>query len=108
MYSILFFIATAAVIIAARKFVNKAGHSENKTVRNRWFWGILSMLSLAIGVLLIPGAVSFLKIPFIIFAIFSAMVFFEMTRIAIENAMAIHDANNQEKLARIREAKNAD
>ncbi|WP_285023737.1 hypothetical protein [Lactococcus garvieae] len=108
MYSILFFIASATVIIGAKKFVKKVGRLQNKTVRNRWIWGILSMISLAVGILLIPGTVSFLKLPFIVFAIFSAMVFFEMTRIAIENAMAIHDENNEEKMKRIREAKNAD
>lgn len=77
-----------------------------KYVKNRWLWGIASMLFLALGILVIPEKVAPIRIVLIVFAIFDAMVFFEMTRIAIEQAMAIHDATNEKKLVAIREAKN--
>ncbi|GAB2023889.1 hypothetical protein RyT2_29720 [Pseudolactococcus yaeyamensis] len=107
MYNILFFGAIVGLIIGARKVVNYMPRFENQTIQNRWIWGILSMLFLAIGILVIPDKLSVIRIPVIIFAIFDAMVFFEMTRLAIEKAMVIHDAKNQEKLIAIREAKNA-
>lgn len=107
MYTILFFVAAVGLIIGARKVVNQLPHFDNKTLQNRWIWGILSMVFLALGILVIPEKLSVIRIPLIIFAIFAAMVFFEMTRLAIEKAMAVHDAKNQEKMVAIREAKNA-
>lgn len=91
LYSILFFVTTVVVIIIARKFSIKVERSKNKYLRSRWFWGITSMLTLATGILLLPNFLAPLKIPFIIFAIFAAMVFFEMTRHAIERAMIIYN-----------------
>ncbi|KKF91485.1 MULTISPECIES: hypothetical protein [Lactococcus] len=97
LYSILFFIATVIVILRARHFSIKAENFKNKYLRSRWFWGIMSMLALAIGILLLPSFLVLLKIPLIIFAVFAAMVFFEMTRHAIERAMTIYNKKNINK-----------
>ncbi|MCO7180903.1 hypothetical protein [Lactococcus formosensis] len=94
LYSILFFVATVIVILCARHFSIKAESFNNKYLRSRWFWGIMSMFALAIGVLLLPSFLALLKIPLIIFAVFAAMVFFEMTRHGIERAMAIYNKKN--------------
>ncbi|MDR2833006.1 MAG: hypothetical protein LBV67_04740 [Streptococcaceae bacterium] len=91
MYSILFFVATVAVILGARKLVANLDKFESKAIKNRWIWGIACSVSLAIGVLVIPAHLSLLKVPFIVFAIFGAMVFFEMSRNFIEKAMAVHN-----------------
>lgn len=94
------------MIIGAKKIVSNMPDFKYKYVKNRWLWGIASMLFLALGILVIPEKVAPIRIVLIVFAIFDAMVFFEMTRIAIEQAMAIHDATNEKKLVAIREAKN--
>ena len=106
MYGILFFLATVTMIIGAKKIVSNMPDFKYKYVKNRWLWGIASMLFLALGILVIPEKVAPIRIVLIVFAIFDAMVFFEMTRIAIEQAMAIQDATNEKKLVAIREAKN--
>lgn len=108
MYQIIFFVAIVMVILLAKKLVGHLPQIEQSYLKNRWLWGIFSMVSLAIGVLIVPNSLSGLKIPFIILAIFAAMVFFEMTRLSIEAAMAIHDAKNQEKMAQIQESKHVE
>lgn len=106
MYGILFFLATVTMIIGAKKIVSNMPNFKYKYVKNRWLWGIASMLFLALGILVVPEKVAPIRTVLITFAIFDAMVFFEMSRIAIEQAMAIHDAINEKKLVAIREAKN--
>ena len=106
MYGILFFLATVTMIIGAKKIVSNMPDFKYKYVKNRWLWGIASMLFLALGILVIPEKVAPIRIVLIVFAIFDAMVFFEMSRIAIEQAMAVHDTINEKKLVAIREAKN--
>ncbi|MBR6895377.1 hypothetical protein GYN16_10020 [Lactococcus piscium] len=106
MYGILFFLATVTLIIGAKKIVSNMPNFKHKYVKNRWLWGIASMLFLALGILVVPEKVAPIRTVLIAFAIFDAMVFFEMTRIAIEQAMAIHDAINEKKLVAIRETKN--
>ncbi len=94
LYSILFFVSTVMVILRARHFSIKAENFKNKYLRSRWFWGITSMLALAISILLLPSFLGILKISLLIFAVFAAMVFFEMTRHAIERAMTIYNKKN--------------
>lgn len=92
MYRILFFVAAVALILGARILVANLERFESKLIKNRWIWGIVSMIFLAVGVMVIPPSLALLKIPFILSAIFAAMVFFEMTRGFIEKAMAAYNA----------------
>jgi len=83
-YGILLFLGILVVLVLSRVLVAKMGQRSTKYVNQRWFWGIVAVALLTLGVLL-PAAAVILRGLLIGLAVFGAMVFFELNRKFYEN-----------------------
>lgn len=93
-YGTLLFIVIVLIIFLAWFFVKKAASFKNVVLKNRWFWGIFSIISLVSGIVIIPEKLPIVKIPLIIFGIWASMVFFEMTRLLVEQGMFLNNLDS--------------